>query len=754
MTHLGRLGALGDTQELRSKLEELADHPQVQGVVVDLDDSPEVNELYDLWDADAQADPALANLVLFGCHEPLPEPCPGERGGVHDAIRGRLAAFPRVEHLVLVGDDRIVPFARLKDYTALFPESNYASDDPADLDAGLTASGTTVGRALAADYYLSDDPLARRDAVRARELAERNRAFLPELQVGRLVEDPAEIVAAVAAFLRQDGLLDLTEVDPEDGHKVQVSAYDFLIDSGRNVRQRWKDALGVPRPHEDSELSPVDGALVSADWDAASVDARRLRAHLGGNGGEPYLILNLNGHSTHYELGVPGLERFDLQGLPADSLDADLAGRIVYTVGCHGGLTVPDGSTADNPVDLPQRMMGSGVQAYVANSGYGWGLLHGVGLSERLVEIFTDELTAGGTVRVGEAVRQAKRRYFSEAALFNDYDAKTLMQWTFYGFPMYLVRTGIAAEPAAAAQNAGPVERQLSGGLSAKGFTDLSLPHFLTRLELRFDFETTYAKFDAEGMPVSEPGCPAEEGCYYKLNGLATWTPDLPIQPHFVYDSRLSGTHEHGVLWMGGTFTQEDDWKPVFAELVSNGGDGSDHGSKPRQIFVRPRRPRPRPLGDDGPSCRPSDPDLNSVVVVTGEVLKPNDDDLVYSIQRLHRQVGLEILYFNNTETGEGNCDEAGPAFGDGPFHEVRGTSLEWSVPVQDEAGVWRVVAVVSDGRIGADGRGRWTPVELVDDGNGRFRGSVPADGATRLTYYLQAVDRRGNVSWLEYERT
>jgi hypothetical protein len=75
-------------------------------------------------------------------------------------------------------------------------------------------------------------------------------------------------------------------------------------------------------------------------------------------------------------------------------------------------------------------------------------------------------------------------------------------------------------------------------------------------------------------------------------------------------------------------------------------------------------------------------------------------------------------------------------------------------VPVQDEAGVWRVVAVVSDGRIGADGRGRWTPVELVDDGNGRFRGSVPADGATRLTYYLQAVDRRGNVSWLEYERT
>ena len=39
------------------------------------------------------------------------------------------------------------------------------------------------------------------------------------------------------------------------------------------------------------------------------------------------------------------------------------------------------------------------------------------------------------------------------------------------------------------------------------------------------------------------------------------------MQPYFVYDSRLTGTSQHGVLWKGGEYEEESGWVPVFAEL-------------------------------------------------------------------------------------------------------------------------------------------------------------------------------------------
>ena len=72
-------------------------------------------------------------------------------------------------------------------------------------------------------------------------------------------------------------------------------------------------------------------------------------------------------------------------------------------------------------------------------------------------------------------------------------------------------------------------------------------------------------------------------------------------------------------------------------------------------------------------------------------------------------------------------------------------------MPASDPAGVWRVVVVVNDNSVDALGRGRWTPVELADDGSGTWRGSFTAAGAGTVTYMIQAVDNRGNVSWLDF---
>ncbi len=753
---------------LKTNLQDLANHPRVQGLVVELNVFSSLTGLYDAWDADP-GDPDKANDVLFA------------PGGIQHYLREELlATYTGVEYIVLVGDDRIIPMARIQDKTML-PEATYT--DPVDGD--LTAGGTSVGQALAQDRYLSDDLLAVTSPVNlpltSTTLA--RGGFLPDLAIGRLVENPDEIIKTIASFISQDGVLDLGEVADTTTHKVLVTGYDFLVDSASLTRERWQRALGVPIDPDAEE--PVDGQLISYDWGVPTIDLRRdlLRQHLSGNSGERYAINNLNGHATHFEVGVPGAAGHDIQGLSGGEIygphlcgsepGIDLTGAVAYAVGCHGGLPVA-GSCIDDPdhsLDLPQTMMARGVLAYVANSGYGWGLKHGIGQSERLIEIFTEDLIAGGTIKIGDAIVRSKLRYFLELPGFDVYDEKTLLQWTLFGLPMYSVRTGIGTGTASVSyklpsaaeierpnrEHYGPVavDRDLYPG----GKQRAALPPHLTQLNLHFDFSApgVYSRYDSQGSPLgSGPGCPDPDGCYYTLNGLverSSGTPDLPIQPYFTYDSRLSGTSQHGALWMGGTYDEENGWIPVIAELMSNGGDFSDHGSTPRLI-----KPKPFPRGHrttDDPECRPTDLELNSLVVIAGEALKEEETDPDYTRQRLYRDIDLEVLYFND-QGGGGNCDRLGPtlepAIGES-YHELTGSRIDWAVAATDAAGVWRVVVVYDVGP-DAQSLGTWEPLELVDDGTGTWKGSLTPTGAARLTYLIQAVDNRGNVAWVELETT
>jgi hypothetical protein len=340
------------------------------------------------------------------------------------------------------------------------------------------------------------------------------------------------------------------------------------------------------------------------------------------------------------------------------------------------------------------------------------------------------------------------------------------MQWTLFGLPMYAIKTGIAAESAGAGLPSAPsfegrarkarpsLER--FGGITVRRNGAIPsdaapLPNFLTQLNLHFDFTASgvYEKRNAAGDKIGNSGCSDPDGCYYTLNGLSTGAGDLPIQPYFIYDSRLSGTSQHGVLWKGGTYDEETGWVPVMAELQSNGGDGSDHGHAPRLIKIRPTAPRIVP-GVDPDDCRPSDLEINSTVVDAGEALKGQDTDPVFNIERRYRTVDLEAFYFNNTADGSGNCDRAGPTIEAGLYHEVTGGRITWTVPVTDDSGVWRVLVVVNDNVVDSQRRGSWVPVELTLDGS-NWTGSHTIVGSTRATYVIQAVDVHGNVTWASF---
>ncbi|HUP47767.1 MAG TPA: hypothetical protein VNA04_03155 [Thermoanaerobaculia bacterium] len=774
------------------KLQELADHPRVQGLVVDLGAVTDLSELYAAWDADP-TNSNKANAVLFGCHPPYPTGCPTdrERRGIHDQIRNLLVAldyepavalgvtaqstYSGVRYLVLVGDDGIIPMARIRDRTVLLPESSY----PAGGD--IRSLGTRVGEALADGKYLSDDPLAVLDRVSATDLAAS--FFLPDLAVGRLVETPEEMTTTIATYISQDGILDLSLLD----HKVLITGYDFLTNVAKVMRSRWKASLGVTT--SDDSIAPVAGNLIGDSWGLGSVSSRKtaLRTALSGNGGAPYGVMAIAGHATHFDEGVPGTDPFDIQGLSsADIYGADscstptlgsinMAGGVIYAAGCHGGLPVPGScrTDSDRSLDLPQTFLSRGVVAYVANSGYGWGLKYGIGYGARLLQIFTEQVTSSGTIAVGDAVRLSKQRYFLETPRYDAYDEKSAMQWTLFGLPMYALKTGTAGTTAATVQSvegerleAVRVTRTLAGqGASASRsarttVTATALPPYLTQLSLSFDFtaEGVYEKHDSSGAVLpSGPGCPDTNGCYYTLQGLVdrgSGSGDLPIQPYLIYDSRLSGTSQHGVLWKGGTYDEETDWQPIIAELVSNGGDGSNHGSTPLTMMIRPTAPRVVP-GLDLEDCRPADLELSSITLAAGEAVKPASGGEVYSIARRYRNIDLEIFYFNNSTTPADNCDRAGPSLDPGPYggqyHQVSDGSVEWAVPATDPAGVWRVVIVYTTNTVDGEGRGRWTALDLANDGAQTFHGSAGMSGVSRLTYVIQAVDNRGNITWLDY---
>ena len=753
-----------ERSDLLTRLEDLSNHPRVQGVIVDLGTVASLTPLYAAWDA-SPSSPDLANEVLFGT------------GGLQSYLRTNLlAAYPGVKYLVVVGDDRAIPMARMPDGTVLLQEKAYVT-------AGSLTTASAVGAALNANRYLSDDPLGVKDAVTTAGLA--GNLYVPDLAVGRLVEKPAEISATIAAFISQDGVLDLTKLNATTGHKVLVTGYDFLTNAATQIRARWKSALGVSTP--DSSTAPVYGALVGGSWGLGDVASRRtaLRNALAGTlAGDPtvghYALLSLSGHATHYEEGVPGTGAMDIQGLAASQLygvDAtnactagnpaavDLAGAVVYALGCHGGLPVPGScqTDADHSLDLAQTMMARGAVAYLGNTGFGWGLKNGIGYGTRLAQVLTEQLTSGGTQAIGDAVLRTKQRYYLETPRFDPYDQKSLQQWTLYGLPMYAVVTGIATGSRAAeievdrTFHIGPIE----GESRAATETLAALPDHLLQLNLHFNLSASgvYVKHDSAGnVLATAPGCGDANGCYYTLNGLVdrgTGAGDLPIQPYFIFDSRLSGTSQHGVLWKGGTYKEETGWKPVVGELVSNGGDGSNHGAIGRVIMIAPTDPR-LIVGADSPTCRPSDVELNGVTVTTGEVAKVSDTDATFTINRLYQTVDLENLYFNDTTAPTNNYDRTRPNLGTGPYagkyHEIAGMLIRWAVPASDAASVWRVLVVYDDNSVDAQGQGAWVPLELADDGTGTWRGSTGILPGMRMSYALQAVDSRGNVTWLDFQ--
>ena len=99
---------------------------------------------------------------------------------------------------------------------------------------------------------------------------------------------------------------------------------------------------------------------------------------------------------------------------------------------------------AQSPTTSPPALTADGA-VYVATTGYGYGDQVSVGLHERLLTLFAGELD--GSVSLGDALRNAKQRYFASQGLYGAYDEKALSSTILYGLPMFAVGNERPVDP-------------------------------------------------------------------------------------------------------------------------------------------------------------------------------------------------------------------------------------------------------------------------------------------------------------------
>ena len=459
---------IGSASSVSEKLADLAASPKVNGVVLDLKNAATLTPLYSAWDADnpvTDANPGLANAVADGI-----------RAYIKNQVEG---TYTNAKYLVLVGDDHAIPFYRVDDGTATFPEgSQYSS---------AVDCATPVGRAYCTNHYLTDNIYGDLDYETTGSVGVGFLA-LPDLATGRLIETPEEIMATVDTFISQDGQIDL--------NKVLVAGYDFLSDSATHAKKAYQDG-------GETVFDRIGG-----NWGPTELESDIFPA-LPAN---RYAMHHLNVHTDHHSLGTP------TEVLEAVSMDAHsgrpLEGSLFYNIGCHSGLNAPDiWASGKYPLDLPQLMLRKGAAAYVGNTGFGWGLKHGVGYSERLMELVADRVLANASSSLGDCLAQAKRDYYLENHRYDVFDEKALFESTLYGLPMYeLVVDPVSLRAEVDLLKMDGPDNQESAGIimekSPAHNREETLPDGVTETVVNFWFgPSTYALN------------PTGDGSYYALNG-------------------------------------------------------------------------------------------------------------------------------------------------------------------------------------------------------------------------------------------
>jgi Tol biopolymer transport system component len=655
---------------LAAKVEALAAHPQVNGMILAVDSDPAVRTAYTNWRNENTT--TRANQVS---------------SAIKALVDRTWQSLPDLQYLVIVGDDRVIPFRRVDDLLTTYPtESDYITligGDP------VAAAQTTIGRALADNQILTDDYYGyNRTAYQARGLPEPVYP-IPDLGTGRLIEDPTQIVLQIDAFLSQATVpIDRALVsafatglvEKSDGSTEEV---ETLSDSGQ---QQCRDLVhdGIA---SDCGLPGWD--LIGWDWTADSFRESALA------GGTHHDLIAFHHHAAHFLFGEP--PRGYVYANEIKDAPSDITRSILVTAGCHAGLNVgPDYPTG--ALDLPQAAT-SQQSNYLGNTGYGIGGVYTVSWSEELLSIFNRNLINGSVATPGLALSKTKSEYLQTSYQYSSLGwteefsnaMKSSLQLTLYGLPMYRYTTPggttlAATEPFDAVQ----VQQRLT-----------TMNSGLTVNSLSYQFPP-FSK-------VTTPG-----GDYYTLNGEAQASHGRPVQPRYSTDVDFPATRAHGVVLRGGSYTDLTEFDPLVAMAVNQ--------------YVSAEEP-----ALSGSAWSPSLLGrLNSLIDQETLVALLGQYQPSSQTERIYQELDLAIYYHPNTS------DWIGPQINT-QWAVRSSTTATINVRANDSAGIAAVIVAYTDGS------GAWASVELSRGADDVWFGTFPASATT--TYMIQVVDGFGNVA-------
>lgn len=404
-----------DTEDARSqmmdKLVELAAHPKVKGLILQLDQFSEIMALYNTLDNTSISNYA-ANVKAAN--------------DVSEAIRSVVRKFMEdhklqlTSYVVIVGDDGQIPFRRV----LIDPSSK---DNHWGLEQEYFKSldiepKTSIGAALMDNKTLSDNYYG--------DYLDRTWAGnWPGLAVGRLLDTPARITKTIDAFLNHNGVINL--ITPKPGYAAVAGYYPFS-DSAKELCNHLAENGGLSAPCAllSTHQTPYNYTSINL-FDNLIMSKPNIAAYFG--------------DTNHAQIFVPSGNPLTAEEISAANFDP--SSSLWWLIGCQSGLVLPDYS-----LSLAQALADHGI-TYVGNTGWAYGSDGPPIYSELLYQMFADQLTRklsasipDDKVTVGEALRLAKQDYYYEAInnarLINKdyqlayYDDKVVSEATLYGLPM------------------------------------------------------------------------------------------------------------------------------------------------------------------------------------------------------------------------------------------------------------------------------------------------------------------------------
>lgn len=670
VVHQPRLEALygaAETSTLMTKLFELANHAKVQGAVVDVSSDAAVQSAYADWTA------SQASLQEID-----------KANAVAAAIRNRILTFvetaTNVKYVVLVGADPAIPFRRVLD---LVPPKTTGANPTSVLEqsyANDVTANSTVAAALAANMVLTDDYFVDKTPSEWTDKQNNKRElYIPDYAISRLIETPAQMRAFIDVFLADQTI----EVS-----KALVTGWDFVQDTAQVI------ATIV-----DSDGATADATLIGTTW-ARDGSEGFVAKHL--NFSPRVDVQSINGHSTHVSTLLPNLQG----GVPQAPVTAaevaaatgDMAGGLIYNVGCHAGLNDP------GQLDLPEAFVQK-LTNYVGNTGFGWGG-GGAAYSEDLMKRFTIEMFVGTLNEIGPSLKLAKQKYSAARTKPNAYDVKVLMQVALYGLPMFAVQSSGAFNddnPFPSVDGGFTPPSSFSTGL-VKGSVSFGLP----------------GSFGAFGDTTTS------NGQVYDLDDNVAFGDSEPVQPLYFANAAAPLVGDlRGAIFTGGIYTDVTSFDPVMAlpfnEYVEDTSEPTFTGSDGWYPEVPFSLQEPQTFANSSTTAQ-------NVVMSLGQFSTDT------ATQRLYSQMTFETIYSLSADTAKPEI-----RFVDGILNQETGKGLI-KVETTDDSGIARVVIPFTKGD------GKWHSVDLAFSlATQKWTGEIT--GTVGTVYYVQVIDNAGNVT-------